>query len=87
MYDAQFFFVSNELNKYTVSPRNPLKYNADGSLDLYLQYQSPGAEKEANWLPAPAGKFILMLRMYWPKESDPSILDGTWNPPGVKKAS
>jgi hypothetical protein len=87
MYDAQFFFVSNELNKYTVSPRNPLKYNADGSLDLYVQYQSPGAEKEANWLPAPAGKFILMLRMYWPKESDPSILDGTWNPPGVKKAS
>jgi hypothetical protein len=87
MYDAQFFFVSNELNKYTVSPRNQLKYNADGSLDLYIQHQSPGPEKEANWLPAPAGKFILMLRMYWPRESNPSILDGSWNPPGVKQAS
>jgi hypothetical protein len=87
MYDAQFFFVSNALNKYTVSPRNDLKYNSNGSLDLYIQHQSPGPEKEANWLPAPEGKFILMLRMYWPKEQNPSILDGTWNPPGVSRIS
>ncbi len=85
MYDAQFFFVSNKLNKYTVSPRNDLKYNDDGSLDIYIQRKSPGTEKQANWLPAPKGKFILMLRLYWPKETNPSIIDGTWNPPPVKK--
>jgi hypothetical protein len=86
MYDAEYFFADNPLNKYTVSPRNDLKYNADGSLDLYVQNQSPGSDKEANWLPAPKGKFILMMRMYWPKEKAPSILDGTWKPPAVKKA-
>jgi hypothetical protein len=85
MYDAQFFFVPNKLNKYTVSPRNALKYNEDGSLDIYIQRTSPGPEKQANWLPAPEGKFILMLRLYWPKETNPSILDGSWNPPPVKK--
>jgi hypothetical protein len=86
MYDADYFFVANPLNKYTVSPRNALKYNADGSLDIYIQNQSPGTDKEANWLPAPKGKFILMLRLYWPKEQPPSILDGSWKPPAVKVA-
>jgi hypothetical protein len=84
MYNAEYFFVDNPLNKYTVSPRNALKYNADGSLDLYIQNESPGKEKEANWLPAPKDKFVLMMRMYWPKEKDPSILDGTWKPPAVQ---
>jgi hypothetical protein len=86
MYDAQFFFVSNPLNKYTVSPRNALKYNDDGSLDVYVQHEPPAKDLEANWLPAPRGRFILMLRMYWPKEADPSILDGTWTPPAVRVA-
>jgi hypothetical protein len=85
MYDADYFFVDNPLNKYTVSPRNDLKYNADGSLDIYIQNESPGKEKEANWLPAPQGKFILMMRLYWPKETNPSIINGTWQPPGVLK--
>jgi hypothetical protein len=84
MYDAEYFFVANPLNKYTVSPRNDLKYNADGSLDIYIQNESPGKDKEANWLPAPKDKFVLMLRMYWPKEKAPSIIDGTWKPPAVK---
>jgi hypothetical protein len=84
MYNAEFFFVDNKLNKYTVSPRNALKYNADGSLDIYIQNESPGTDKEANWLPAPKDKFILMMRLYWPKEKDPSILDGSWKPPAVK---
>jgi hypothetical protein len=84
MYDADYFFVSNVLDRYTVSPRNDLKYNADGSLDLYFQADSPGKEKESNWLPAPKGKFILMMRNYWPKESDPTILNGSWKPPSVK---
>ncbi len=84
MYNAEYFFVDNKLNKYTVSPRNALKYNSDGSLDIYIQNESPGTDKEANWLPAPKDKFILMLRLYWPKEKDPSILDGTWKPPAAK---
>jgi hypothetical protein len=87
MYDGDYFFVDNPLNKYTVSPRNNLKSNADGSVDLFIQNESPGKDKEANWLPAPKGKFILMMRLYWPKETDPSIIDGTWKPPAVKLAS
>jgi hypothetical protein len=86
MYNAQYFFVDNPLNRYSISARNKLKHNADGSVDLYLQHESPGKEKESNWLPAPSEKFILMLRMYWPKETLPSILDGTWTIPGVKQA-
>ncbi len=87
MYDAGYFFVANPLNRYTLSARNKLKHNADGSVDLYLQHESPGKDKESNWLPAPADKFILMLRMYWPKETPPSLLDGTWTIPAVKPAS
>ena len=70
-----------------VSRSNLARLNADGSVDLYIQKDSPGADKEANWLPAPAGKFILMMRMYWPDESPPSIIDGTWSPPAAIKAS
>jgi hypothetical protein len=84
MYDDQYFFTDNPLDKFTVSPRNNLKYNADGSLDLTIQHLSPGIHR-SNWLPAPRGKFILMLRMYWPKTEAPSILDGTWKPPAVKR--
>jgi hypothetical protein len=86
MYDSQYFFVDNPLNRYSISQRQDLKANADGSIDLYIQHESPGADKESNWLPAPAGNFILMLRMYWPDESPPSILDGTWKIPPVKVA-
>ena len=86
MYDAQYFFVPDALNRYTLSQRNKLKVNKDGSVDLYLQKDSPGKDKESNWLPAPEGRFIPMLRLYWPKEKPPSILDGSWAPPPVKKA-
>jgi hypothetical protein len=84
MYDAAYFFVANPLNRYSISARQDLKANADGSVDLYFQNESPGADKESNWLPAPKDKFILMLRMYWPKEEAPSIIDGTWKIPQVK---
>jgi hypothetical protein len=84
MYNAGFFFAANPLNRYTLSSRNQFITNADGSVDLYLQHESPGADKEANWLPAPEGKFILMLRLYWPRETPPSIIDGTWTIPPVK---
>ena len=87
MYDADYFFVANPLNRYTLSQRNAFKTNADGSVDLYIQHESPGKDKEANWLPAPAGPFVLMLRLYWPKENPPSLLDGTWKIPQVKEAS
>jgi uncharacterized protein (TIGR03000 family) len=85
MYDADYFFVENPLNRYTLSARNKLKANDDGSVTLYIQNESPGKARESNWLPAPKGKFVLMLRLYWPKEKEPSILDGTWEPPPVKR--
>jgi len=81
--DNGWWFVPNSLNKFTVSERNELKFNSDGSLTLYFQNENPGKDKEANWLPAPKGDFLLMLRMYWPKENDPSILNNTWKPPVV----
>jgi hypothetical protein len=87
MYDSNYFFVANPINRYSVSPRQHLKPNPDGSVDLYIQNSSPGADKESNWLPAPSGKFILMLRMYWPNEKSPSIINGSWEPPPVKKVS
>jgi hypothetical protein len=84
MYDKDYFFVDNPLNRYTVSPRNDLRYNPDGSLDVYIQAESPGAGKESNWLPAPRGEFVLMMRLYYPKETPPSILDGSWKIPPVR---
>ena len=86
MYNSSYFFVNNPLNRYSISARQNLKSNPDGSTDLYIQKDSPGADKESNWLPAPPGNFILMLRLYWPDESDPSIIDGSWKIPPVKKA-
>jgi hypothetical protein len=90
MYEADpagLWFYPNPMNKLTVSPRDKLKFNVDGSLTLYFQHESPGKDKEANWLPAPEGPFALTLRMYWPNTSPPSILDGTWQPPAVVRAS
>jgi len=87
MYDDQYFFVPNPINRYTVSSRNKFKTNPDGSIDVHVQNESPGKDKESNWLPAPKGGFVLMMRLYWPSETPPSILDGTWKPPEVKKTS
>jgi hypothetical protein len=84
MYDSQYFFVPNPLNRYSISPRQNLQANQDGSIDIYVRKESPGKDKESNWLPAPEGNFVLMLRMYWPNENDPSILDGTWVIPQVQ---
>jgi hypothetical protein len=85
MYDENYFFVANPLNRYSISQRQSLKTNPDGSTDLYIQNESPGADKESNWLPAPKGKFVLMLRLYWPNPKSPSIINGTWKIPEVKK--
>ncbi len=87
MYNAKYFFVDNPLNRYNVSQRNKFKSNADGSTDIYIQADSPGKDKESNWLPAPKDDFVLMMRLYWPKEKDPSILNGSWKIPAVKKVA
>lgn len=82
MYNKQYFFVENPLKRYTLSQRDHLKKNPDGSVDLYIQHQSPGKADESNWLPAPEGPFVLVFRFYWPKEA---IINGSWNPPPVKR--
>jgi hypothetical protein len=93
MYDGKTqFLIENPINRYLInSPMLPgMKKNPDGSLTLYIQKDSPGADKEANWLPAPNGEIYLAMRLYWPKTTAPSVLpagDGSWQPPGIKKVS
>jgi hypothetical protein len=82
LYDAEGFQVGNVLNRFAVSSWMPFKYNDDGSLDLYFQNDSPGKDKEANWLPAPRGPFNLTMRLYSPQ---PEALTGKWNPAPIKK--
>jgi hypothetical protein len=91
MYDGKTqLLIENPINRYLInSPMLPgMKTTADGSLTLYIQNKSPGADKEANWLPAPNGTIYLVMRLYWPKTEAPSILppgEGTWQPPGIKR--
>jgi hypothetical protein len=93
MYDGKSqLLIENPINRYLInSPMLPnMKANADGSLTLYIQNKSPGADKESNWLPAPNDTIYLVMRLYWPKTESPSILppgEGTWKPPGVKRVS
>jgi hypothetical protein len=82
LYDGEGFQVGNVLNRFAVSSWMPFKTNADGSLDLYFQNESPGQDKGANWLPAPTAAFNLTMRLYGPK---PDALTGKWNPPPVKR--
>jgi hypothetical protein len=82
LYDNEGFQVPNSLNRFAVSSWMPWKYNADGSLDLYFQNESPDRDKEANWLPAPKGPFNLTMRIYAPKSD---ALTGKWDPPPVKR--
>ena len=82
LYDSEGYQVANALNRFAVSSWMPFKTNADGSLDLYFQNKSPGAHKEANWLPAPTGPFNLTMRLYAPRSE---ALTGKWNPPPVTR--
>ncbi|MCO8122747.1 DUF1254 domain-containing protein [Stieleria sp. TO1_6] len=85
LYDKAHFFSPNELNRFSLGTKNKaLKTNDDGSLTLYVGSKSPGKDKETNWLPAPAGTFCLYIRAYWGK---PAVLDGSWQPPAVKKVN
>ncbi|MGC1760109.1 MAG: DUF1254 domain-containing protein [Candidatus Cybelea sp.] len=82
LYDPQGFPYANALNRCAIGDRDRLQYNADGSLDLYIQHDNPGAPKESNWLPAPTGPFNLTMRLYAPRSS---VTDGAWPPPPVKR--
>ena len=83
MYDAEGFQVANRINRFAIGDRDKLKFNDDGSLDIYIQAESPGGDKEANWLPAPAeGILGLTMRLYAP---DRSVLDGSWKPPVLSR--
>jgi hypothetical protein len=92
MYDGKSqLLIKNAINRYLINaPMLPnMKRNADGSLTLYIQKDSPGKEKEANWLPAPNDTVYLVMRLYWPKTEAPSILppgEGAWKPPGIVMA-
>jgi hypothetical protein len=83
MYDQEGFQVANPINRFAIGDRDALKYNADGSLDIYIQATSPGADKESNWLPSPAsGVLGVTMRLYAPKAE---AIDGRWTPPAVQR--
>jgi hypothetical protein len=84
LYDKDGFQAPNAMNRFAIGSYDKLTFNADGSLDIYIQNERPGTDKEANWLPAPAGEFNLAMRLYSPRRE---VLDGTWTPPQVKKAN
>ena len=82
LYDSDGFQVSNPIDRVAIGDRDPLKFNPDGSLDIFIQKASPGADLESNWLPAPAGAFNLALRLYSPRAP---VREGAWVPPAVKQ--
>lgn len=84
MYNEKQGFVANKLHRYSLGSKDKLKKNRDGSVSLFIQAANPGKAKVANWLPAPSGDFNLMMRLYWPKQS---VLNGEWQPPGVRRAT
>jgi hypothetical protein len=85
MYDQRQLFADNPIDRYAIGDSDKLKFNPDGSLDLYIQRKSPGTDRESNWLPVPPnGPFTMNLRLYWPK---PDVLDGSWAPPPVKRVN
>ncbi len=83
MYDVNGFQVANPIDRYAIGDRDQLKFNQDGSLDLYIQHETPGTEKESNWLPSPAtGTLGITLRVYAPR---PAAIYGRWTPPPVQR--
>ncbi|MFE8014034.1 DUF1254 domain-containing protein [Streptomyces antibioticus] len=83
MMNAHQFFADNPLNRYAIGDRSGMRTNPDGSLDIYVQHDNPGPDRESNWLPAPAGSFNVFLRLYWPREP---ALTGEWTPPVLRRA-
>ena len=84
MYDAEGFQAANPINRFAIGDRDSLSYNNDDSLDLYLQHENPGPQRESNWLPAPRGPLGVTMRLYAPA---PQALDGRWNPPPIQRVN
>ena len=85
LYNDKQFLAANPIDRFAIGDRDALQFNADGSLDLYIQRDAPGKQHESNWLPTPAnGSFTMNLRLYWPQ---PEALDGTWTPPPVERVN
>jgi hypothetical protein len=83
MYDDKGYQIANLINRFAIGDRDALKYNPDGSLDIFIQNADPGPEKASNWLPAPAsGGASVTMRLYAPKEE---ALDGRWAPPAIRR--
>ncbi|MBV9193868.1 MAG: DUF1254 domain-containing protein [Solirubrobacterales bacterium] len=82
MYDAEGFQAPNAIDRFAIGDRDGLRFNDDGSLDLYLQHESPGFERDSNWLPAPRGPHGVTMRLYAPQ---PEVLDGRWSPPAITR--
>jgi len=80
MYGTDYNLVENPINRYSLGDRSPLKRDADGGITIHVQHESPGPDRESNWLPAPAGTFYMNLRNYTPEQS---LLDRQWTPPSV----
>jgi hypothetical protein len=83
MYNERQAFVENPIGRYAIGDRDHLKFNDDDSLDIVIQHEDSGPDRESNWLPAPAESFNLIMRIYWPKQA---VLEGSWTPPPVKRA-
>jgi hypothetical protein len=81
-YDQDGYFIANPISRYALGDRDQLRFNPDGSLDLYFQSRNPGPDRESNWLPAADGAFNLTIRLYWPEQV---ILNGTWRPPALER--
>lgn len=84
LYGPDDFLVKNRLHRYALGNRDRLFFNSNGSLDLYVKKAPPGKNRDANWIPAPAGEFSLTARLYWP---DKSALDGSWQMPAIQRAT
>jgi hypothetical protein len=85
MYDEEGFHVANRIDRYAIGDRDALKFNKDGSIDIYIQNEHPGKSKESNWLPSPAsGTLGITMRLYAPRSE---VLDGRWAPPAIRKVS
>ncbi|MFC9259191.1 DUF1254 domain-containing protein [Streptomyces hydrogenans] len=82
MMNERQLFADNPLDRYAIGDRSGMRTGPDGSLDIYVQHDSPGPDRESNWLPAPAGSFNVFLRLYWPEES---ALTGAWTPPALRR--
>src|ERR1700744_1742999 len=81
-YDKDGYFIANPIHRYAIGDRDTLKFNPDGSLDLFIQADGPGPNSHPNWLTAGDGIFNLTMRLYCPK---PAILDGSWHPPALER--